>query len=183
MAKLVRLLVCCNPFQLPRHCIRTSLRPVQPWMVQLKPDTIHPKSKICVDCRKKLGKLKNAEAKDGARSIPTEANTSTAADDFEKEINLDEEGKDEESGGESSYAREFALKGLNESLQSIGESPVKSWRLKERNYSTNKFQKIDDVVRTKVFNIQEQQDDSSDCTHEKCEILTQLKEKFLVTNK
>ncbi|GBO15376.1 hypothetical protein AVEN_262219-1 [Araneus ventricosus] len=72
MAKLV-LLVCCNPFQLPKHCVRKSLRPVQPWMVELKPHTIHPKANICVGCRKQLGKLKDDAPREKPGYIPMEA--------------------------------------------------------------------------------------------------------------
>ncbi|GBM24623.1 hypothetical protein AVEN_144374-1 [Araneus ventricosus] len=81
------------------------------------------------------------------------------------------------------YARQFALKGLNENLQSIGESPVKHWRFSESNYCKNKFRNIDDAVHTKVFNIHEQQNDPDYYTHEKCEILQQLQEKFMSTTK
>ncbi|GBN14485.1 hypothetical protein AVEN_123395-1 [Araneus ventricosus] len=101
--------------------------------------------------------------------ILAKATTSTYGTESEEDLNEEEKADDE-----SKYVREFSLKGLNESLQSIEESPVKHWRFSESNYCKNKFQKVDDAVCTKVFNIHEQQSDPDYCTHEKCEILQQL---------
>ena len=57
MPKVVQL-ICCNPFKLSRHSVHKGLRQVQPFIIELKPDTIHPKSSVCISCHKQLGQPK-----------------------------------------------------------------------------------------------------------------------------
>jgi hypothetical protein len=47
------------------------------------------------------------------------------------------------------------MQSLNESLQSIGESPIKKTRLGEGKYSTRKMNRIEKAVKTRILNIPE----------------------------
>ena len=60
---------------------------------------------------------------------------------------------------------------------------MKHHKLPESKYCKSKFQKVIDAVRTKVFNIHEQKKEPDYSIHEKCEILQQLQDKFVVTTK
>jgi hypothetical protein len=53
------------------------------------------------------------------------------------------------------FARITAMQSLSESLQSIGESPIKEKRLSEGKYPTSKMKRIEKAVKTRILNIPE----------------------------
>jgi hypothetical protein len=71
-----------------------------------------------------------------------------------------------------------AMQSVNESLQSIGESPIKKKRLGEGKYSTSKIKRIEKAVRTRILNNPENVNSSAVSPLPDAEILKQLKEKF-----
>jgi hypothetical protein len=70
------------------------------------------------------------------------------------------------------------MKSLNESLQSVGESPIKKKRLGEGKYPTRKMKKTEKAVKTRILNIPECVNSSAVSPLPDAEILKQLKEKF-----
>lgn len=110
--------------------------------------------KVCSSCRSKLPKQANENESDSVSS---------------------------ESDSEDSAALNNALSSLNDSLQYVGESPVKPKRLNEKSYPKKKLKKIDDTLR-KVLRVESEEDNES----EKCaesEMIVQLKDKFNTTTK
>jgi hypothetical protein len=67
---------------------------------------------------------------------------------------------------------------LNESLQSVGESPIKKKRLGEGKYPTRKMKIIEKTVKTRNLNIPENLNSSAVSPLPDAEILKWLKEKF-----
>ena len=90
---------CCNPFDIPKHGYKKSLRPVSKWM--LNKARISMESKICDSCRKKLIQLPDLD-------IVTESFAEcNAADD--QYIDTSQ-----------------AVTAVNKCLQEIGETPLRS---------------------------------------------------------
>jgi hypothetical protein len=48
------------------------------------------------------------------------------------------------------------VQSLNDSLQSIGEPPIKKKRLGEGKYSTRKFKRTENAMKTKIHNSQKE---------------------------
>jgi hypothetical protein len=70
------------------------------------------------------------------------------------------------------------MQSLNESLQSIGESPIKKKRLGEGKYPTKKIKRIEKAVKIRILNIPENVNSCAVSPSPDTEILIQLKEKF-----
>lgn len=106
---------CCNPFKEPNHtAVRKSLRNILPWMIKVNP-LLSEGCKICDKCRKKMMKdCKLSEASTSGIS-PVVPSGSQVHSDCEQ-IPEDEI---------QDYENETALCSLNESLQTIGETPIK----------------------------------------------------------
>jgi hypothetical protein len=71
-----------------------------------------------------------------------------------------------------------AMQSLNESLQSIGESPIKKKRLGEGKYPTSKMNRIEKAVKTRILNVPENANSSAVSPSPDSEILKQEKENF-----
>jgi hypothetical protein len=71
------------------------------------------------------------------------------------------------------------MQSLNESLQSIGESPIKKKRHGEGKYPTSKMKRIEKAVKT-ILNIPENVNSSVVSSLPDAEILKQLKENFKI---
>lgn len=147
-------LFCCNPFFIKGHSrVNKNLRPVQEWMKR-KSENLVLGYKICTSCRKKLSKKNN---------------------EVESDVNI------QESDPEDNAALDNALSSLNNSLQSLGESPVKSKRLNERSYPKKKLMKIDNSLRL-VLGV-ESEGENKPKMDDETEIISQLKNKFKNTTK
>jgi hypothetical protein len=70
------------------------------------------------------------------------------------------------------------MQSLNESLQSIGESPIKNKRLGEGKYPTSKMKRTEKAVKTRILNIPENVNSSAVSPSPDAEILKQKNEKF-----
>jgi hypothetical protein len=73
------------------------------------------------------------------------------------------------------------VQSLNESLQSVGESPVGLKRIGKTNYTTTEMAKIESAVREKIFRIPSDEGTSVLPAGPYSMILQQLKEKFSET--
>jgi hypothetical protein len=65
------------------------------------------------------------------------------------------------------------MQSLNESLQSIGESPIKKKRLGEGKYPTGKMKRIEKAVKSRILNIPENDNSSEVSPSHDAEILKQ----------
>jgi hypothetical protein len=108
---------------------------------------------VCDKCRKKISKLK------------CDASTK-------------QKGDDSDSDEIEQFAKITAMQSLNESLQSIGDSPIKKKRLGEGKYPTRKMKRIGKAVKTRILNIPENVSSIAVSPLPDSEILKQLKEKF-----
>jgi hypothetical protein len=70
------------------------------------------------------------------------------------------------------------MQSLNESFQSIGESPIKKKRLGEGKYSTSNMKIIEKALKTRILNIPENVNSSKVSSSPDAEILKQLKGKI-----
>jgi hypothetical protein len=128
MASRITRALCCNPFDESGHNnVKNNLRNILPWMTE-KLSQLNSDNKVSDKCHKKILKLKcDASNKE--------------KDDYSDEI--------------EQFARIPAVQSLNESLQSIGESPIKKKRLGEGKYPTSKMNRIEKAVKTRILNIPE----------------------------
>jgi hypothetical protein len=106
---------------------------------------------VCDKCRKKTSKLK------------CDASTKPKYDDSDSAVTDEIE----------QFAKITAMQSLNESLQSIGESPIKKKRLGEGNYPTRKMKRIEEAVETRILNIPENVNSSAVSPLPDAEILKQ----------
>lgn len=142
---------CCNPFEKKGHNTIKNLRPVQDWMLHIKP-SITPEMKICDSCRKQLSKEKKMlEAED--LDVP---GTSTIDEDFTNP--------------------EESLHYLNKSLSNIEESPIKKKRMLSPSYCKVKLGKAMKKLTHELVGKTAIEDPAKDDPD--TEILLQLKEKF-----
>lgn len=156
---------CCNPFKEPNHtAVRKNLRNILPWMIKVNP-LLSEGHKICDKCRKKMVK----------DSKVSEASTSRISPVEEIKVQSD---SDHQQAEIPDYENEAAICSLNESLQSIGETPIKKKRLSERKYPKTKFKKVSKVLKEKILQFS---DSDSSTESPEMEMLTQLKEKFQST--
>jgi hypothetical protein len=108
--------------------------------------------KVCDKCREKISKL------------TCDASTKQKDDDSD-------------SDEIEQFAKITAMQSLNESLQSIGKSPIN--RLGEGKYPTRKMKRIEKkAVKTRILNIPENVNSSAVSPSPDAKILKQLKEKF-----
>jgi hypothetical protein len=70
------------------------------------------------------------------------------------------------------------MQSLNESMQSIGESPIKKTRLREGKYPASKMKRTEKAVKTRILYIPENINSCVVSPSPDVEILKQLKEKF-----
>jgi hypothetical protein len=89
-----------------------------------------------------------------------------------------QEDDDSNSDKTEQFAKITAMQSLNESLPSIGESPIKKKRLGEGKYPTSKMKRIENAVKARILNIPENVNSSAVSPLPDAEILKQLKEKF-----
>jgi hypothetical protein len=108
---------------------------------------------VCDKCRKKISKLK--------------CDASTKQKD---DVTFDSDSDEIEQ-----FAKVIAMQSLNESLQSIGELPIKKKRV---NYPTKEMKRIEKAVKIRIPNIPENVSSSAVSPSPDAEILKQLKEKF-----
>jgi hypothetical protein len=85
--------------------------------------------------------------------------------------------KDDDSGSDEieQSAKITAMQSLNESLQSIGESPIKRKRLGEGKYPTSKMKRTEKAVKTWLLNIPENVNSSAVSPSPDADILNQKK--------
>src|SRR5207253_10078355 len=88
---------------------------------------------------------------------------------------------DEDSleGSSTSFKHEIALSTLNQSLQTIGESPIIKKKLGQSKYPKEKSEKIGVALKRKILCVES---DSDVPVNTESEILTQLKDKFNATS-
>jgi hypothetical protein len=86
--------------------------------------------------------------------------------------------EDDDSDKIEQFAKITAMQSLNESLQSIGEAPIKKKRLGKCKYPTSKMKRIEKAVKTRIRKIPENVNSSAVSPLFDAEILKQLKEKF-----
>jgi hypothetical protein len=129
IASRITSALCCNPFDESGHNdVRNNLRNILPWMTEKLPQ-LNSDHKVCDKHCKKISKLK--------------CDASNKKDD------------DSDSDEIEQFAKIIAMQSLNESLQSIGESPIKKKRLGEGKYPTRKMKRIEKAVKTVILNIPE----------------------------
>jgi hypothetical protein len=90
---------------------------------------------------------------------------------------LNKKGDNSDSDKIEQFAKVTATQFLNESLQSIGESPIKRKRLGEGKYPTRKMERIEEAVKTRILNIPENVNSGAVSPSPDAKILKQLKEK------
>jgi hypothetical protein len=110
---------------------------------------------MCDKCHKKISKLK--------------CDASYKQDDDDSDSNKIEQ-----------FAKITAIQSLNESLQSIGESPIKKKRLGKDKFPTSKMKRIEKAVKTRILNIPENVNSNTVSQSSDAEILKQLKENFKI---
>jgi hypothetical protein len=117
---------CRNPCKGGEHtACRKNLGNVHPWMIE----KMQSEYKVCDKCRKRLYQLQ------------FESNNLF----LEQE---DDSSDETDSGNEmNTYSREIAVSSLNESFQSVGESPVRLKRICETNYTPTEVATIESAVR------------------------------------
>jgi hypothetical protein len=69
--------------------------------------------------------------------------------------------KDDDSDEIEQFDKITAMQSLNESLQLIGESPIRKKRLSEGKYPTSKMKRTEKAVKTRILNIPENVNRSS----------------------
>jgi hypothetical protein len=72
------------------------------------------------------------------------------------------------------------MQSLNESFQSIGESPIKKKRVGDVTYPSSKMKRIEKAVKTRIRNIPENINSGAVSPLPDAEILKQLKENFKI---
>jgi hypothetical protein len=127
-----------------------NLRNILPWMTENLPQ-LNSGHKVCDKCRKKVSKLKC--------DVSTKQN-----DDDSDEI--------------EQFAKVIAMQSLNESLQLIGESPIKEKRHGKGKYPTRKMKRIEKALKTRILSIPENVNSSAVSPSPDAEIIKRLKEKF-----
>jgi hypothetical protein len=120
-----------------------NVRNILPWMTEKLPQ-LNTDHKVCDKCREKISKLK--------------------CDASNKQ-------KDDDSDEIEQFAKITAMQSLNESLQSIGESPIKKKRLGEGKYPTSKMKRIENSLKTRIRNIPENVNSSAVSPSPDAEIL------------
>ena len=159
---------CCNPFNNPHHpASKKNLRPVLNWMCEKLPG-LSLKQKVCDQCRKKLS------------TYQKESGSSSENDDVvEPTPALHIADEDSLEGSSTSFKHEIALSTLNQSLQTIGESPIIKKKLGQSKYPKEKSEKIGVALKRKILCVES---DSDVPVNTESEILTQLKDKFNATS-
>jgi hypothetical protein len=91
----------------------------------------------------------------------------------------DDSSDETDSGNEiNTCSREIVVQSLNESLQSVYESPLRLKRIDETNYTTTEMTKIVSSVRKKIFGIPSNERTSALQAGPDSIIFQQLKEHF-----
>lgn len=149
-------------------CQRKNLRTVSKQIVEKFPEVAS--QKICDRCRK--------EVCDTLKSIPDELSELQILQGSDSKKLLEHQTLEEQSSsslqhGDDEYIdQKGAVDCLNESLQFLGETPVKRKKLKLKSYPQEKSKKITCAVK-KLFEI-----DSTEEDEVVSEIIDQLREKF-----
>jgi hypothetical protein len=106
--------------------------------------------KVCDKCLKKTSKLKCDES-------TKQKDNDSNSDEIEQSVKI------------------TAMQSLNESLQSIGESPIKKKRVGEGKYPTRKMKRIEKAEKTRIVNIPENVNSSAVSPSPDAGILKELK--------
>lgn len=155
---------CCNPFGKPSHFVRNKeqLRPVSNWMTEKAPSLTHGQ-KICASCRKQLAQTNTPSPTPGPRVTLVES----PDEGLESETDLIE---NTPLGEELQPSESVAL--VNMCLETFGETPITKTKLKRsKKRSKQKVDKITTMMQKAVIS------ERPSCSD--CEIVSQLKEKFL----
>lgn len=159
-------LFCCNPLGKSGHTrFRKNLRKVQPWMVQKCPN-ITVEQKICSSCRKTISEMPGPSC-----ILETDAEA--------EQPELSDDKSEGQVKSEIWTDRDTTLDSLNDTLLSLGETPVKKKRLGVGQYSKKKFQKIGELIKD-YGGVPEC--DKPVTVSDESVMISQLKEKFQETD-
>ena len=178
---------CFNPFNEENYKFkkRKFLRRVtRAMLVKLKLENIDLSSqlKVCDICRVKISKLPNPEHI-SEQCIPGSSSQNLP----EPNSHESTESGDTNSSGTVSVkeAEERAhLSIVNESLVSLGETPIKKIKLNQKHYPRHKLQRIESKLKEKVFhNIESDStsDEKPDNIHDSSDIVQKLIDSFHAT--
>lgn len=168
---------CCKPLS-GGKCSKV-LRDVLPWM-KMKNSSLNLNQKICDSCRKKLS-ASNAmqcnveELTDLHDSVAnTDREDSVGDNNFESE---DENSNAKRMKHDPPYIlKETAISLLNNFLAEVGEPPVDTKRLMQKNYCQAKVSGISDILKSTIFRGHPPDSELSEDSGKV--VLDQLKEKF-----
>ncbi|KAG8234753.1 hypothetical protein J437_LFUL009992 [Ladona fulva] len=168
---------CFNPFGLSNHARKAQkhLRPVLPWMLTKvrKTELASVKGlRICDACRSKISKLPVGSECDhevNIRDVSPVDEVSPSSSTSRNTIDSENES--------SELDRIEVVTKLNDSLVSLGVSPIAKRKIHQKSYHGKKVKKIQETLTSKVFHV-----DDEKMPEESDDIIRKLKEAYRSTS-
>ena len=174
---------CCDPFQCHRKRIRKGLREISE-----RTRTVHGSlnlqigNKLCTQCRKKVSNLLSEDTEHLVSNVEV---LDSGNDIMPSTSGVVSVPKKSDPSADIFVSPDHELLELDRSLKALHESPVvKRKAIAQVNYSKKKFKSITTTVKKKLELISgDSIDESLEEDTPECEIVEQLKEKFLSCSK
>ena len=181
---------CCNPFKIESHRVRNPCFPrklTNDNLKQMKMDGINPDCEyICHTCRKKLARGKRLKKVTEAASTSVEQSTLKERHECYSDILSTSSGKSNSTAiidNPDSPIAQVAIATLNDTLRTLGRSPIKENKLCRKTYPKRKFREVTDIIGTKVFNVSYQFDEEQQRVQQKYnELMQNLKNAYEATD-